>query len=305
MLQARACGVIVHYAYMKTVQPLSRDVWHPAIVHSTKPPKQLFIRGEHPVYDPLFKTIAIVGSRNCTTYGITLLESIIARLRGFPLVIASGLAHGIDSYAHHYALNNGLACVALPGSGLDDSVLYPTKNKNLAYRILNDGGYLLSPFEPLQQASNWTFPVRNRILASMSDAVLVIEATKKSGSLITARYGLEENKHVWAIPGDITKEQSSGTNWLLQEGAYPILEGDDILKLLDFTPVIQQKFPEYSSEERLVLDILAQPRTKSDLLRLLPFPHGQSQALISRLEMKRYIIDRSGIITRQVLPERW
>src|SRR3989344_4795871 len=159
-------------------------------------PKKLYVRGKLPSFNSAW--LAVVGSRACTPYGRQALRYLIEGLRGYPVVIVSGLAYGIDAEAHKAALEAKLPTVAVPGSGLDWNVLYPRANVNLAREILKaglsgQGGALLSEFEPNLKAADYTFPQRNRIMAGLCKAALVVEAKERSGSLITARLATEYN----------------------------------------------------------------------------------------------------------------
>ncbi len=164
-------------------------------------PKELFYQGEFPDAD--VKYLSVVGSRKFTTYGETACQEIIKGLEGYPIVIVSGLALGIDTIAHQTALRVGLKTIAVPGSGLGDKVLYPRSNMSLRDSILKAGGCMLSEFKEDFAVTNWSFPMRNRIMAGLSHAVLIIEAEEKSGSLITARLGMEYNRDVLVLPGSI------------------------------------------------------------------------------------------------------
>ena len=181
-----------------------------------KPPKKLYVRGTLPSLE--LKWLAVVGSRACSTYGRQVVRHLISALTGYPIVIVSGLAYGIDAEAHKAALDAGLLTVAIPGSGVDDRVLYPRAHVNLAKEILKAGGALVSEFEPLQKAADYTFPQRNRIMAGISHATLVIEAKEKSGSLITARLATDYNRELLVVPGSIFSEESKGTHQFLKLG---------------------------------------------------------------------------------------
>src|SRR3989344_5297892 len=157
------------------IKKLTSGNFPPQLLEIPQPPKELFI----------------VGSRKYTTYGKEACEKLIEGLRGYPIVIVSGLALGIDSIAHKKALDVGLTTIAFPGSGLDPKVLYPATNAHLAERIVEAGGAVISEFEPDFRATPWSFPQRNRLMAGISDAVLVIEAEQKSGTLITSRLATE------------------------------------------------------------------------------------------------------------------
>ena len=194
-----------------------------------QPPKEIYIEGTFPVGDDL-KFLAVVGSRKHTNYGKDACEKLIAGLKGYPVVIVSGLALGIDSVAHRAALDNGLKTIAIPGSGLDRHAIHPQTNVGLAERILKNGGCLLSEYKPDFRATLWSFPQRNRIMAGLSHAVLVIEEEEKSGTLITARLATDYNRDVLTLPGSIFSKSSNGTNMLLRMGATPIRHSADILE---------------------------------------------------------------------------
>src|SRR5581483_11593908 len=186
-----------------------------------QPPKQLWIEGELP--DPETHIyVAVVGSRRASTYGKEVVSKIISGLAGQPFVIVSGLAIGIDGCAHRAALEVGLPTVAVPGSGLDRKILYPSVHRGLAEEILRSGGALLSEFDPTFRATPWSFPQRNRIMAGLCRGVIIIESSLKSGTLITARLALDYNRDVFAVPGSIFSENSSGPHSLLSQGAAPV-----------------------------------------------------------------------------------
>lgn len=203
----------------------------PKILHEIPdPPHQLYIRGNFPDPDKhLFLTV--VGSRKYTAYGKEVCENIIHELQGYPVVIISGLAKGIDSIAHRAALKAGLITIAIPGSGLSPDVLYPKIHRHLAEDIIQNGGCLISEYLPHFRAQLWSFPKRNRIMAGIAQATLVIESDRYSGSQITARLALEYNREVCAIPSSILDTEKQGANLLIQQGAYPILSAQDIINL--------------------------------------------------------------------------
>jgi DNA processing protein len=188
---------------LKLIYP---DDFPPLLAQIPDAPKQLYIRGELPSSD--WQWLAVVGSRACTNYGEQVVRYLIDGLRGYPVVIVSGMAYGIDALAHKAALDAGLPTVAVPGSGLDWKVIYPRANVNLAHEILEKGGALLSEFDPEIKAADWTFPKRNRIMAGLCRATLVIEAKEKSGSLITAKLCADYNRDLLVVPGNIFSSES-------------------------------------------------------------------------------------------------
>jgi DNA protecting protein DprA len=179
--------------------------------------------------------LCIVGSRAHTSYGERMCRQLVTGLTGYPIVIVSGLAVGLDSIAHEAALNAGLKTISFPGSGLDPNVLYPRSRQSLAEKIVQSGGALMSRFPRFQKADDWTFPARNRLMAGISHATLVIEARRGSGTLITAKYAEEFNRDVLAVPGPIDSELSYGPHMLIRRGATPITSSQDILEALGFT----------------------------------------------------------------------
>lgn len=217
------------------IKPLTNDLINDYFHLCLPPPKQLTMRGVFPIGKHL-KFLAIVGARNHTLYGNIVCEQLISGLTGYPIVIVSGLAHGIDAIVHTIALAHGLTCVAFPGSGLHESVLYPRKNYHLAKQILDSGGCLISEYDPLQSTAPWIFPMRNRLIAGCAHATLIIESIRQSGSRITARLAIDYNRDVLAVPGPITSELSVGPNELIKQGAIPITTSQDILFALGITP---------------------------------------------------------------------
>ncbi|MEK7098774.1 MAG: DNA-processing protein DprA, partial [Patescibacteria group bacterium] len=216
------------------LRKLTKKDFPPLLNEIPDPPQQLYVRGELPSYD--LKWLAVVGSRALTPYGKQACEYLIEGLRGYPIVIVSGLAYGTDAHAHKVALHTGLPCVAVPGSGLDYDVLYPKANVGLAKEIIKAGGAHLSEFEPDMKATDYTFPQRNRIMVGLTHATLVIEAKERSGSLITARLATEYNRELLVVPGSIFSATSKGTHQFLKLGATPATEPADILKALGIEP---------------------------------------------------------------------
>ncbi len=284
------------------IKNLPRKEFPKRLLEISDPPKKLYIRGEVPDWDGAF--LAVVGSRKYSSYGKDACQKLISGLRGFPVTIVSGLALGIDSIAHEMAIDTGLKTVAVPGSGLDWNVLYPRLNFNLAKKIIGAGGAILSEFEPDFKPTAWSFPQRNRIMAGLSRAVLIIEAEEKSGSLITARLALDYNRDVLAVPGSVFSSSSEGTNRLIKEGAAVATGSEDILKVLGFKienseNIATDKIPENcSEEERKILEILREPLPKDELLRKLGMPASAGNILLSAMEIKGLVRERLGLVER-------
>lgn len=285
------CRVSLLFYFMNIIK-LKPEEFPPQLLEIPQPPKTLYIRGSMP--DPDLTYLAIVGSRNYTSYGKDICEKLIKGLKGYPIVIVSGLALGIDSIAHRTALNVGLKTIAFPGSGLDDKVIYPKTNIFLAKEIIENRGCLISEFEPNFISTLYSFPQRNRLMAGMSKAVLIIEAEEKSGTLITARLALDYNKDVLAVPGSAFSSNSNGTNWLIKQGATPITKSEDILEALGFKiekPELsdEEKYADCSKEEIMVINLLREPRERDDLIREMKMDIARANALLSIMELKELI----------------
>ena len=188
------------------------------------PPKKIYLIGNKNLLCQ--KGIAIVGSRDGTQYGKQISYKIAKKLNENNIIVISGLAIGIDSYAHKGALEKGT--IAVLGSGIDN--IYPKENLELAREIIKNKGCIISEYPLGTKPERLHFPQRNRIISGLSDGVVVIEASKKSGALITAEFALEQGKEVFAVPGDINKKQSEGTNQLIKDGAILLTSATDILE---------------------------------------------------------------------------
>ncbi|MBR2188208.1 MAG: DNA-processing protein DprA [Eubacterium sp.] len=188
-------------------------------------PEELYVIGRLP--DPAGKCVAIVGARRCSNYGYSEAKRFGKVLAEHGVQVISGMALGCDAAGHEGALEGGGRTFAVLGSGAD--VCYPSSNRLLYEQILRTGGGILSEFEPGTPAAGWHFPIRNRIISALSDLVLVAEARRKSGSLITVEYALEQGKAVYAIPGRNRDPASAGCNHLISEGAGIATCPEDIL----------------------------------------------------------------------------
>lgn len=271
-------------------------------------PKGLYVKGTLPeiTLDAMGRAtpriLTVVGARKNTSYGRRSVEHLLSQLDEDEVIILSGLALGIDGMAHTVALKNNLRTIAVPGSGLDNSVLYPSSHKALAREILEHGGVLISELEDHTRATQWTFVARNRIMAALSDAVLIIEAEEKSGTLVTGRQALELGRDIGAVPGDIFSPTSLGPLSLIRDGAAPISSPDDLRRLLNL--------PEKDSEEKMSLDIneqekvimglLREPKDKDTLLTESGLSLGDFMMTITTLEMKSYIEETFGEVRKIV-----
>jgi DNA processing protein len=234
------------------------DAAYPALLREIfDPPYVLYFAGRPEVLKE--PAVAVVGARRPTPLGRAVAERLARDLAACGLVVASGMAVGIDSLAHWGALQAGRT-VAVLGSGLDE--IYPRENKDL-FRKIAEKGAVLSEFPPDARPLAYRFPLRNRVISGLALAVVVVEATRRSGSLITARLALEENREVMAVPGNITSGLSSGTNWLIKTGAKLVETWEDVVeelppplreRLLAAKKVERAEKPEISAEEKKVFD---------------------------------------------------
>lgn len=278
---------------------LKKKEFPPLLSEIPDAPRQLQVRGSLPSFDS--KWLTVVGSRALSSYGKQACEYLIGGLRGYDIVIISGLAYGADACAHKVALEVGLPTIAVPGSGLNWDVVYPRAHVNLAREILKSGGAMLSEFESDQKAADYTFPRRNRIMAGMSHATLVIEAKERSGSLITARLATDYNRELLVVPGSIFSDTSKGTHQFLKLGATPVTEPEDILKALAIEKVKKQSYDlaDLSTDERRALKIITEPRSRDELVALLALPISEANVLLSAMEIKGLIVEELGVVRRQ------
>ncbi len=281
------------------IKELAKEDFPKQMLEIPEPPKRLNYRGELPSSD--MKILAVVGSRQYTNYGKQVVDHLIGGLRGYNIGIVSGLALGIDSLAHEAALNNNMYTLAIPGGGLSDSVIYPARHKPLARKILESGGGMLSEYEPEFRATNWSFPERNRLVVGISEAVLVVEAGEKSGSLITARLCADYNRELLVVPGNIFSDNSKGVHQFLKLGATPVTEASDILNVLNLevqTDNLPSKPVALTPEETKVLYILNEPTERDTLIRKLALPASEAAIILMQMEINGLIKEDSGTYRR-------
>ena len=260
-------------------------------------PDKLHIRGSG--LPESKRCLCVVGSRKYTDYGKSVCKKVIGELAGYDICVVSGLALGIDAIAHKAALAANLDCLAVPGSGLNEDVLYPRTNLPLAKKILDADGTLISEFDPDQGGASWTFPQRNRIMAGLAHAVLVVEATEKSGTLITARLATEFNRDIFTIPGSIKSVSRTGPHQLIRDGAALIRSGEDIAKELGLETLAENTRAnsiDLSDDEQLITDALSEPTQKDDLIAKVDLSANRVNVLLSQMELKGVIEESSGKI---------
>ena len=203
-----------------------KDVNYPEhLLKIKKPPEQLYVLGNETLLNK--QSIAIIGSRDCTEYGYEQAKKFAKELARENICIVSGMAIGIDSAAHIGAKSELGKTIAVLGSGFNH--IFPKENEELFHEIIEEGGCIISEYEPDTEPNSKRFPIRNRIISGLSNGVLVVEAKDRSGSGITARLAKEQNKKVYCIPSNIDSKNGVGTGRLIQEGAKLVLSPQDIL----------------------------------------------------------------------------
>ncbi len=260
-------------------------------------PHTLYIRGTLPPQD--YTLLCVVGSRTTSEYGKRVCASLIADLAPYPIAIVSGMALGIDAEAHTAALNAGIPTVAVLPSSLDQQSLYPATNRPLAKRILESGGALISEYGEPHKAMIYDFPKRNRIVAGMSHAALIIEAGEKSGTLITARLALDYNREVLAVPHELGKKTGEGVNRLIREGATLIRSAEDIVQALGIKQPDQAVLPvDLTALETKVLETLNEPLEREELIEASSLAIHDLNVALSSLLIRGLITERLGKIER-------
>jgi DNA processing protein len=302
---------------MDTLRTLSKEEYPALLRKLEKLPKSMDVIGILP--PDSYKYLCVVGSRDHSDYGKEACEHLIAGLAGYPIVIVSGLALGLDSIAHEAALKAGLRTIAFPGSSLHNSRIYPPSNLGLAEKIVKAGGALMSPFKRGLFGESWMFPVRNKLMAGIADATLVIEAEKESGTLITANDANTIGRTVLVVPGSIFSPTSEGSNNLIREGSTAVTCSEDILEALGFgnSEALQEELKDGNSssgasnqtlfetiispDEHKIIEMIGGSIQKDDLIYKLDLPVGYVNSVLAELEMKKLIKEEGGVITRRKL----
>jgi DNA processing protein len=264
------------------------------------PPFLLYARGDiNLLHQP---GVALVGTRNASLYGLRMAERLADDLAGRGLVIISGLARGIDTAAHRGALKSG-STVAVFGSSLD--WIYPRQNRSLAEKITSQG-LILSEYPFQTHPARFHFPLRNRIIAGLSLACIVVEAAQRSGSLITARLALDQNREVMAVPGNVTSEVSQGTNWLIRSGAKLVQTWEDVVEelpepwrselMMDEKDHQKKSLPSLTPEEEIIYKKLSfdNPCHVDELIEETNRSTSELLAIMLNLELKGYVQPLAG-----------
>lgn len=285
------------------IQEAIRDIlpeeYPPLLNEIPEPPERLRLWGTPPNLENKF--LGVIGARKFSSYGKEACHSIVSGLSGYPITIVSGLALGIDSIAHRSALGANLQTIAIPGSGLNPSVLHPRSHVSLAKDIVESGGGLMSEYDDTMPAGAWAFPRRNRIMAGMCHAVLVIESEIRSGTLITSRLATDYNRDVGAVPGPITSTLSDGPHMLLRLGATLVRDSKDVLEMLGWNDVrgkLNIEEGDLTDEEEIFIKLLTQPRGRDELIRMSKLDTSTASATLSLLEIKGLIVEELGEVRK-------
>ena len=256
------------------------------------PPPGLFVRGEEEIALLARPAVAIVGARACSAYGRQIARSLGRELAAAGLVVVSGLARGVDSEAHRGALEASGTTVAVLGCGIDRD--YPAANRELARQVAATG-LVVSEYAPGVEPAPWRFPARNRIVAGLCAATVVVEARERSGALITADFALEEGREVFAVPGEITSALSAGSNALLRLGATPLTCAQDVLESFGLA-ALEPAAPELGPAATAVRERVREGAVGADeLARATGLGAGELAAILTELELAGKVSQEEGV----------
>ena len=257
------------------------------------PPPALYLRGAGDPELLAGRAAAVVGARSCSPYGAQVARMLGRELAAAGLVVVSGLARGVDGEAHRGALEAGGLTVAVLGCGIDRD--YPASNAQVSRRI-EQQGLVVSEYEPGVEPAPWRFPARNRIIAGLCEAVVVVEARERSGALITADFALEEGREVFAVPGEITASLSAGTNALLKLGATPLTATDDVLDALGIERAPAAAAVEVSPAATQVLELVREsPCGADELTARSDLDVGAISVALTELELAGLVAPADGL----------
>jgi len=259
-------------------------------------PSVLYVKG---VVLPVENCFAIVGTRRCSYYGKEIALEIASNLAEAGLTIVSGLAPGIDTFVHQAVIERDRRTIAVLGTGLDEKSIYPRSNLNLAQKIFKTGGALISEYPPEEGGSKFTFPKRNRIISGLSLGVLVIEAKRKSGALITADWARKQGRKIFAVPGSIQSLNSRGCHFLIKKGAKLVESADDVLEELNLSRAkkVKTELKGKTPEEQLILDALKEGGLETDkIIEKTNLSTQKVAALLAILEIQGKVRNLEGNI---------
>lgn len=276
--------------------PRSDEGFPPLLRAIHDPPPGLFLRGAGAAELLSQPAVAVVGARACSSYGAQVARTLGRELGAAGLVVVSGLARGVDGEAHRGALETGGLTVGVLGCGIDRD--YPVGHSELAARI-RESGLVVSEYAPGVEPAPWRFPARNRIIAGLASATVVVEARERSGALITADLALEEGRDVFACPGQITSSLAAGTNALLRLGAAPLTSPADVLEAFGLEAGAKPA-AELSDEGRTVLEqIEGEPAGIDELCRATGLSAEAIAVVLAELELASLVTEAEGRYRRR------
>ena len=280
-----------------TVRSLRRrDVAYPELLAEIPdPPARLWVRGDAPLDMLARPAVAIVGARACSGYGRSVARLLATEAAAAGAVVVSGMARGIDGEAHRGALAAGGTTVAVLGCGVDRD--YPAAHAELARAIVASGGLVVSEYEPGVEPAPWRFPARNRIIAGLARATVVVEARERSGALITADFALEDGRDVLAVPGEITSSLSAGTNALLRLGATPATRAADVLEAIGLeSGATESRAPDDPAAVAVLDAVAGGAGTPDELTRATGLGAGEIAAALALLELAGAVAVEEGVV---------
>lgn len=261
----------------------------------SNPPKQLYCMGNIELLQE--QSVAVVGSRKYTLYGKTVANIIGRKLGEIKLPVVSGLAYGIDAYAHEGVVEVNGRAIAVLGSGIDK--MTPRCNYKLMCQIIENDGLVISEYAPGFQAMKWSYPARNRIISGISEAVIVVEANFNSGALITAQCANDQGRAVYAVPGNINSQFSMGSNLLIRDGAIPLVVIDDVIRDIGYEVSSENSREEAMDEdETKIFNVIKKFNgiSPDKVAEILETRVGQVNAIVTVLEIKGFVETYSGKI---------
>jgi DNA processing protein len=272
------------------------DPAYPALLRELHdPPAGLFLRGRGSAELLRGPAVAIVGARACSSYGAQVARLLGRELAGAGVVVVSGLARGIDGEAHRGALEAGGLTVAILGCGIDRD--YPAAHAQLARRICEQG-LVASEYAPGVEPAPWRFPARNRVVAGLAAATVIVEARERSGALITADFALEAGREVFAVPGEITSSLSVGANGLLRLGATPLTSSGDVLEALGIAPAAAVPLPLGQPAATLLAALAGEAAGADQLARVTGLDAQSVATALAELELAGAVAESDGLYRR-------
>ena len=267
-----------------------KDKSYPELLkHISDPPFVLYVKGSTEILNS--QCFGVVGTRRLTEYGQRATPFFVKDLVAGGFTIVSGLALGVDTFAHRGTLENEGKAIAVLGTGSDERTIYPTQNLKLARDIVAKGGAIITEYAPKTHGTSFTFPQRNRIISGLSKGVLVIEADIKSGALITAKNAVDQNRDLFCVPGSIYSVTSQGTNFMIKKGAKLVASGEDILEDYGISATKVRKCfkPSNEVEAKIMALLDREPLTNDEIIRNSGFDTAKVNIALTIMELEKKI----------------